>query len=190
VLGRESDLSPCNPRINAALSALVQRVMEGCGPDDAARVLADPRVAAIRGALVQRLAQAEAAMERHWARAFRRRVSLTAADFREFTYWDCYRHLVKTELRSLRPHLNAAEAESIAFVGAGPLPPSAIILHRRTRLKVTCVDVAAEACSLARELCSKAGLKSIQVGCASGARHDYLLHSVVIVAASCRTRRR
>ena len=67
VLERDSDLSPRNPRINAALSALVPGVMEDCAPGEVARVLADHRIAAIRGALVQRLALAEGAMERHWA---------------------------------------------------------------------------------------------------------------------------
>ena len=183
VLDRESDLSPCNPRINAALSALVQGVLEGAPTGDAARVLADPRVGAVRDSLVQRLALAEAAMERHWARAFSQRLRLTAADFSRFTYWDCYRHLVQAELRSLGPYLKLDEAESIAFVGAGSLPLSAIMVHMRTGLKVTCIDVEAEACSLARALCSEAGLTGIEVRCASGADHDYPPHPVVIVAS-------
>lgn len=183
VLDRESDLSPCNPRINAALSALVRGVLEGSPTGDAARVLADPRVGAVRASLVQRLALAEAALERHWARAFSQRLRLTAADLSRFTYWDCYRHLVQAELRSLGPYLKLGEAESIAFVGAGPLPLSAIMVHIRTGLKVTCIDVEAEACSLARALCSEAGLAGIEVRCASGADHDYPPHPAVIVAS-------
>src|SRR5687767_6032259 len=98
VLGRESDLSPCNPRINEVLSALVQGVIEGCPPGDEQRVLANPGVCAIRAALVHRLALAEGAMERYWAEAFCRRAHLTAADLSTFTYWDCYQHLVQAEL--------------------------------------------------------------------------------------------
>lgn len=183
VVHRESDLSPCNPRINTALSALVQGVMAGCPPGEAARVLADHRIAAIRDALVQRLALAEGAMERHWARSFCQRVRLTAADFSSFTYWECYCHLVDAELSSLVPHLNLDTAESVAFVGAGPLPLSAIIMHLRTGLRVTCIDVEAEACGLARELCSKAGLMGIEVRCACGAHHDYALNPVVVIAS-------
>jgi hypothetical protein len=183
VVHRERDLSPCNPRINTALSALVQGVMAGCSPGEAARVLADHRIAAIRDALVQRLALAEGAMERHWARAFCGRTSLAAPDFGEFVYWECYRHLVEAELTSLAPHLNLGEAESIAFVGAGPLPLSAVIMHLRTELRVTCIDNDAEACSLARELCRKAGLTGIEVRCACGARHDYSPNPVVVVAS-------
>lgn len=183
VVHRERDLSPCNPRINTALSALVQGVMAGCPPGEAARVLADHRIAAIRDALVQRLALAEGAMERHWARSFRQRVRLTAADFGSFTYWDCYCHLVDAELSSLVPHLNLDAAESIAFVGAGPLPLSAIIMHLRTGLRVTCIDVEAEACNFARELCGKAGLMGIEVRCACGAHHDYALNPVVVIAS-------
>jgi protein-L-isoaspartate O-methyltransferase len=183
VLGRESDLSPLNPRINAALSALVQGVMDGCLRGDAARVLADPRIGRVRAALVQRLALAEGAMERHWTRAFCQRRNVTAADFEQFTYWDCYRHLVEAELGSLGPHLELAKAESIAFVGAGPLPLSAILAHLGTGLKATCLDVDAEACSLARALCRKVGLTGIEVRCASGAHHDYALHPVVMIAS-------
>jgi hypothetical protein len=183
VLGCESNLSPLNPRINAALSALVRRVMDGCAPGDAARVLADPRIGRVRAALVRRLALAEGAMERHWARALCQRRNVTAADFEQFTYWDCYRHLVEAELGSLGPHLELAKAEGIAFVGAGPLPLSAILAHLGTGLKVTCLDVDAEACSLARTLARKAGLTGIEVRCANGARHDYALHPLVMIAS-------
>jgi hypothetical protein len=183
VVHRESDLSPRNPTINAALSALVQAVMEGCPPREAASVLADPRIAAIRSTLVQRLALAEGAMERHWARSFCERASLSAADLRQFIYWDCYCHLVEAELRSLGPHLRLDTSESIAFVGAGPLPLSAIIMHLRTELRVTCIDTDAEACDLARELCRKAGLTGIEVRCACGAYHEYPLHPVVVIAS-------
>jgi hypothetical protein len=183
VLGRESDLSPLNRNIDAALSALVEGVMEGCPPGEAARVLADSRVRRSRSALVRRLALAEGAMERYWARAFCQRRHVTAADFGEFTYWDCYRHLVEAELRSLGPLLQIAKAESLAFVGAGPLPLSAILAHLSTGLKVTCLDVDAEACSLARGLARKAGLTGIDVRCASGAHHDYAPHPVVMIAS-------
>jgi nicotianamine synthase-like protein len=183
VLDRESDLSPRNPRINAALSALVHGVMEGCPPGAAARVLADPRIVAIREALVRRLALAEAAMERHWARAFSQRKRLTVADFTQFPYWDCYRHLVLAELRGLGPHLRLGRAESIAFVGAGPLPLSAIMVRLRTGLQVTCFDVDASACSLAQAVCRTAGLTGIEVTCASGAHHKYPLNPVVMIAS-------
>jgi hypothetical protein len=183
VLGRESDLSPLNPRINAALSALVQGVMDGGPPGEAARVLTDPRIGSIRAALVQRLALAEGAMERHWARGFCQRRALTAADFGEFTYWDCYRHLVETELGSLGPHLGLGNAEGFAFVGAGPLPLSAILMHVSTGLKVTCLDVDAEAYSLAQVLVRRAGLTGIEVRCTGGAHYDYAPHPVVIIAS-------
>ena len=183
VLRRESDLSPCNPRLNAALSALVQAVLEGCPPGEARHVLADSRVSAVRGALVRRLALAEGAMERHWAKAFCRRVRLAPADLRQFTYWDCYRHLVRAELRSLVPRLKLGKGGSIAFVGAGPLPLSAIILQLSTGLRVTCIDVDPEACSLAGELCRKAGLAGLEVRCAAGVQHDYARHPVVVVAS-------
>jgi hypothetical protein len=184
VLERESDLSPANPRINAALSALVQFVMQGCGsPAEAARALAAPSIAAIRTALVRRLALAEGALERHWAGVFSQRDGLTAANFPEFPYWDCYRSLVEAELACLRPYLTLGTAESLAFVGAGPLPLSAVLLHAATKLRVTCVDADSGACSLAQTLLRRAGLTGIEVRCAAGADHEYAPHPVVMVAS-------
>jgi hypothetical protein len=184
VLERESDLSPSNPRINTALSALVGAVLAGGGtPDEVGRLLAAPRIAAIREVLVRRLALAEGAMERHWARAFAQHARLTTADLAAFPYWDCYRWLIEAELGCLRPYLALGKAESLAFVGAGPLPLSAIFMRAGTGLRVTCVDADAEACSLAREVCAKAGLTGIDVRLADGADHEYAPHPVVIVAS-------
>jgi hypothetical protein len=183
VLGRESDLSPCNATITAALSALVQGIMEGCPPSEVSHVLSDPGIRGIRSALVERLSLAESAMERHWAAALCRRATLAAGDLRAFTYWDCYRHLVRDELRSLVPRLRLREGESLAFVGAGPLPLSAIIVHMSTGLKVTCIDIDAGACGLGSELCRKAGCAGIEVRCAAGAHHDYACNPVVVIAS-------
>ena len=184
VLERESDLSPANPRINAALSALVRGVMQGCdSPAEAARVLATPSITAIRAELVRRLALAEGALERHWAGVFSQRDGLTAANLPEFPYWDCYRSLVEAELACLRPYLALGTAESLAFVGGGPLPLSAVLLHAATKLRVACVDADSGACSLAQALLRKAGLTGIEVRCAAGADHEYAPHPVVLVAS-------
>jgi hypothetical protein len=183
VLGCESDLSPCNPRINEALSSLVQGVMQGCPPGEEQRVLADPGVCAVRDALVGRLALAEGAMERYWAEAFCGRARLTVADLRTFAYWDCYHHLVQAELAGLEPHLGLDDGERIAFVGAGPLPLSAIIMRARTGLPVTCIDSDSEACDLARELCRKADLPGMEIECADGTHYDYGSHATVIIAS-------
>jgi nicotianamine synthase-like protein len=182
-LGRETDLSPRNPVINDALSALVRAILEGCPPDEAERVLADPRVRAVRGELVGRLAVAEGEMERCWSELLRARASLEAADLKDFIYWDCYRALVKAELGLLPASLEIGDGQSIAFVGAGPLPLSAILMHLSTGCSVTCIDRDPGACSLACELCRKAGLTGIEIACACGTSWDYARHPVVFIAS-------
>jgi hypothetical protein len=182
-LGSEADLSPRNPRINEALSALVNAVLEGCPPDDARSVLDNPEVRAIRGRLIERLAIAEAEMERCWSEKFCTRAGFAAADLAEFTYWDCYRRLVGAELGSLPARLELGEGESIAFVGAGPLPLSAIVMHLHTGMAVTCIDRDAAACARAGELCHKAGCTGIAVACTDGADYDFARSPVVFIAS-------
>jgi hypothetical protein len=183
-LGRETDLSPRNPTINDALSVLVRSILEGCPPDEVRAVLDDPGVCAIRGKLIEGLALAESEMERCWGETFCARERLEAADFEDFIYWDCYRHLVGAELGNLPLGLNNLEEwQSIAFVGAGPLPLSAMIVHLSTGRRVTCIDRDPRACGLACELCRKAGLTGIDVVCACGIGYDYTSHPVVFIAS-------
>src|SRR5262245_2637294 len=182
-LGRETDLSPRNPVINRALSALVRGILEGCPPDDVKDVLGDPGVFAIRGDLIGKLAIAEGEMERCWGEMLCARASLVAADLTDFIYWDSYRNLVAAELSNLPVDLGLGKGQSIAFVGAGPLPLSAIILHICTGLRVTCIDRDPRACRIACELCRKAGLRDIDVTCAGGARYDYTSHPLVLIAS-------
>jgi Nicotianamine synthase protein len=182
-LRREADLSPRNPAINDVLSALVAGILPGCPPEAEREVLDHPGVRAVRGELIARLAVAEGEMERCWAETFCARASLAPADLADFTYWDCYLNLVAAELGALPADLGLGKGESIAFVGAGPLPLSAILVHLATDARVTCIDRDPRACRLACELCRKAGLTGIEIACASGAGYDYAPHPVVFIAS-------
>jgi nicotianamine synthase-like protein len=182
-LDRETDLSPRNPVINRALSALVHGILEGCPPADVKDVVDDPGVRAIRGELIGKLAAAEGEMERCWGEMLCARASLAPTDLADFIYWDCYRDLVAAELGKLPADLGLGKGQSIAFVGAGPLPLSAIILHAGTGLRVTCIDCDPRACRIACELCRKAGLPGIDIACAGGAAYDYAGHPVVFIAS-------
>jgi nicotianamine synthase-like protein len=182
-LHRETDLSPRNRRINAALGALVDGVLAARSRGEAAAVLADPGLQALRGGLLEKLAVAEGEMERHWSERLSARAGLAAADLAGFVYWDCYRHLVEDELWCL-PRLSGLTAgERISFVGAGALPLSAILMHVRTGIEVTCIDTDPHACRLARALCDRLGLAAIDVKCAHGADCDYERSRVVLVAS-------
>jgi Nicotianamine synthase protein len=179
----EDDLSPRNPKVNAVLSALVQAITEVCPPNHAKDVLQEPAVCAARTELLRRLAIAEYEMERSWGAAFCSRFSLSLGDFSDFIYWDSYRHLVEGELHHLALSPKFGTGQGIAFIGAGPLPLSAFIMHARTGVKVTCIDVDPRACGSARELCCKAGLWDIAVVCADGEEYDFTNHPVAFVAS-------
>ncbi len=188
-LNGESDLSPANPRINAALTALVQGVMDasvqtsdpGCDPAD---VVDHPDVRPICAALRHGLALAESAMERWWAQRLAALGEVGIGDLARFPYWDCYRTLVAAELRHLRRGLKLGPGESVAVVGAGPLPLTAIFIHALAGgLPVTCIDIDPEACRLARALIGKVSLAGLAVRCIDGAQHDYASHPVVLVAS-------
>jgi hypothetical protein len=184
MLHGETDLSPRNPSINAALGALVDSVMAaGARDEEAAAVLGDPGLQALRGSLVGKLATAEGEMERHWGERLAARAGLAAGDLADFVYWDCYRRLVEGELCRLPPLLHLAEGQSMSFVGAGALPLSAILMHVRTGAEVTCIDVDPHACRIARRLCDRLGLVGIGIRCAHGADCDYAQSPVVLVAS-------
>jgi len=182
-LHRETDLSPRNPRINGALGALVDGVLAARSCDEAAAVLADPGLQALRGGLLEKLAVAEGEMERHWGEMLAARAGLAAADLAGFVYWDCYRHLVEGELCCLPPLRDLRKGQCISFVGAGALPLSAILMHVHTGVEVTCIDADPHACRIASELCGRLGLAGIGVRCGHGADCDYEDSRIVFVAS-------
>lgn len=182
VMGAASDLSPRNPAINRSLAALVGAVLDTYSPEEERAVLGDPRIGAARPGLLRKLAQAEGEMEKYWAALFCERPEFTPADLRDFMYWDCYERLVGNEIAQMPPGIANGDG-SAAFVGAGALPLTAIILHLRTGMKVTCIDSDPQACALASALCRKAGLSGVDVLCADGRDHDYGAHSAVFIAS-------
>lgn len=179
VLIEEEDLSPRNQRINAALGRLVDVLMRRYTAAQIACILNDERVTARRAAMLARLSEAEAAMEFFWAERFTRMPDLRLTDLAEFTYWSHYRRLVGNELRTLaesraclsimatpspcRGECKDEGSGSVAFVGAGSLPLSAILLHVKTGLRVHCIDIDSNACELISVLLHKLGLDDMRV---------------------------
>lgn len=183
VLCREADLSPRNPQVNSTLSHLVKTLAATYEFTEEEEVLADPRVARARPRLLEKLSQAEGEMEKFWAEHFLAKESLTIPDLKEFWYWDCYENLVDLELACLPMTANDDAAGGAVFVGAGALPLTAIIMHLKTGMPVTCVDRDPEACDKAAALFARLGLTDMQVICASGEDIDYRDFSTVIVAS-------
>jgi nicotianamine synthase-like protein len=179
----ESDLSPHNPRINDTLGLLVENITAGRASGDVGGVLGHPAIRAVQGELLGRLALAESKMESHWSNLLCARAGLAVGDLKVFRYWNCYRDLVAGELRNLLPFLRSGERHTIAFVGAGALPLSAILMHTQIDADVVCIDADPHACRMASALCTRLGLAGITVRCAEGVEWDYARSSVVFIAS-------
>lgn len=183
VLKQEEDLSPRNPRINDVLGKLVRTLSEDYTPEEEARVLNHRDIKAIRAPMHALLAKAEGAMEKFWEEEFSKKSEITQDDMQSFWYWQNYQDLVRGEAKHLPQH-SFQKDDSICFVGAGPLPLTAVILHQQTGQKVTCVDNDPGACACAKDFIRKAGLQEhIDVVCANGADHDFSKHPVTIIAS-------
>lgn len=183
VLRAEKDLSPRNARVNSALTNLVSCLTQSYDPLEECSILGDTRIAGIRQDLLTYLSRAEAEMEKYWADYLCHKDKITAQDLTEFWYWKNYEDLVTAEL-SMLPRMENKPDKGIAFVGAGPLPLSAIIMHQKTGMPVTCIDNDPVACAKAQKLVDKMGLtNNIRVVCSDGADIHYKDHPVVFIAS-------
>jgi len=182
VLCRESDLSPRNEIINSTLGGLVKTLAATYEYSEEEAILADPRIAEARPKLLEKLSIAEAEMEKYWTDRFLQKDSLTVEDLKEFWYWNCYENLVDLEIACLPPAARD-NGRGAVFVGAGALPLTAIILHMKTGMPVTCVDRDPEACAQAQALFEKLGLTDMRVIRADGQDLDYNNYATVFVAS-------
>jgi len=187
LLMSESDLSPRNDRINQALRNLVGLLLLPYSPSQAAAILGNDEIAAIRTSLIERLSQAELALEWFWSERFLGRKTLGLHDLTAFTFWQNYERLLGLELQALTELQRLQESRNgrggVVFVGGGPLPLSAILHHMQTGGPVVCVDRDAEACESARRLISKLGLSAITALHADGAGFDYGGFSTISIAS-------
>ncbi len=191
-LCRQTDLTPHNEIINQTLSHLVETLAATYERTEEEIILSDPRVRAARPRLLEKLSQAEAEMEKYWADRFLAHDDLDVEDLKEFWYWDNYEQLVDMEMDCLpdaKENLSwihscqAKGKDGAAFIGSGALPLSAIILHLKTGMKVTCIDSDPEACEKSAKLLDKLGLTGMDVICADGEDMTYDQFSTIFVAS-------
>jgi Nicotianamine synthase protein len=197
-LAEQSDLSPRNAKVNAALYRFVRDTMKPRTPEEVAAILGTPAIQQVAPSLWRLLSRAECEMEFYCASAMTG--GETGAEERfssyvDFIYRSNYEALVAAELDVMKWHSKPvpinSDSESLAFVGSGPLPISAIMFHLRTGLPVTCVDSDEIACVLGQQLVRY--LAANESGCreldnairfchARGEEHDYATHPVVFIA--------
>lgn len=199
-LRRQTDLSPRNDELNDVLSSFVRATMKKRSTREVRAILAEPRIRAIMPEMQQLAGRAEYAMECFAAAAMLGDVQSKGleqyASFENFIYRGNYEALIDREIQALRrkgkhPPIDK-ERQSAAFVGAGPLPMSAILYHQKTGNPVTCIDSDAAACDWGRRLirhlarhvpgCESLADK-IHYAQSAGDQYDYLTHPVVFVAS-------
>ena len=179
-LTSENDLSPRNPVINKTLSHLVHTLASTYEYSEETAALKDPRIRQARPHLLEKLSKAEAEMEKYWADYFGEKETIGIEDLKEFWYWDNYEELVDRELDNFPKD---ATDHSIAFIGSGALPLTAIIMHLKTGCPVTCVDSDYDACEKSQALIDKLGLENVHVLHAEGNAPRYNSFSTVIIAS-------
>ena len=186
-LRRLDSLAPA-PEVNALFQELVRACVHS---DDRAAppVLADARVQELRPDLLLLCSQGEALLEQAWAHAV-----LEAADpwaeLGRFTYLENYQQLSLLEVHTLAGAGHVPRrGERVCFLGGGPLPLSALLMHRELGAAVDIVDNDPLAADLARRVLNRLapgqGLRVAQANATSAEDMAELLAgcSVVVVAA-------
>jgi nicotianamine synthase len=186
-LSRLGNLAPA-PDVNALFQELVRVCVQA---DDRAAppVLADVRIRRLRPELISLCSQGESLLEQAWARRV-----VEAADPRaelgRFTYLENYQRLSRLEMHTLAGAGHVPRPGSrVCFLGGGPLPVSALLMHRELGAAVDVVDNQPQAADLARQLLNRLapgpGLRVTQADATSAQDMAQILAGcdVVVVAA-------
>jgi len=184
--GLES-LAPA-PRVDELFGELVEvcvRADQAAAPT----VLDDPRIRRLSPDLLRICSEGESLLELAWAR----RVIDSAdprAELARFPYLENYRQLTRLELHALagaghRPQ----QGRRVCFLGGGPLPLTAALMHAELGTPVDVVDNHAEAVDLARQVIGRlapgAGIRVVEADAASAEDMGRILAGcdVVVLAA-------
>lgn len=184
ILSEQKDLSPNNEIVTRVLSAFVPAVTSNdtiFTKEEKGRLLQDRDIQNIRQPLLDILSRAEYEMELHFSNKFLAQGDQLDKSLKDFWYLDNYKALMDAEIDAL--HKGKA-SDHVYFVGSGPLPLSAIIMHHKTGAKITCVDIDPDAIDRSQKLIKNLGLEDkFNFVCANGDQVDYKDASVVLLAS-------
>jgi len=186
LLRRESDLSPGNPTVSRWISLFRQNLRGSHRPEDVQFVLENRRIRPIRRELLAMLSEAEGLEELYEARRLLEQEGNGNELLSRLPGWNVYECLAGKEMECFdtlkRP--GSSPAEPILFVGSGPLPLSAIVMHLRGRTEMTCLDLDPAACEVSESLLRRLGLGGkITVLQVDGADYDYRQFRRILVAS-------
>ncbi|WP_158220551.1 nicotianamine synthase family protein [Kineosporia sp. A_224] len=161
-----------SPLVDGLFADLVRTCLTA-EPRATAAVLADDRVRALRHRLVDLCARGETQLEATWA-ARVLAAGDPAAEVGRFPYLANYEALTRLEVHALAAAGHAPGGpHRVCFVGGGPLPLSALLLHRTTSAHVRVVDHDPTAVDLANQVLGALGagdgVRCVPADAASGA---------------------
>ncbi|MBE9373718.1 nicotianamine synthase [Saccharopolyspora sp. HNM0983] len=176
-------------RPSAETNAVFGRLVELCisaEQEVAGDVLAHPDAPALLDSLRRLSAEGETLLEEHWAGA------LAEADdawtvLNHFPYLGNYRDLVRLE-RAAAAAGGVDDLGTVAFLGAGPLPLTGLVLAHEHGVRVVNVDRDENACALAAAATEALGLSdrvsTVQADAAEAARREDVAGADVVALAA------
>ncbi|WP_066013913.1 nicotianamine synthase family protein [Endozoicomonas atrinae] len=180
-LSKLESYEPCC-YVNELFSDLVSLVTHQYPENEINDALDDKDVQSIILNLHKICALGEYYLENHWAEKIAE--SSTPSETLDiFPYKQNYLKLCNLEYQAL-VSTKGKKPESTIFLGAGPLPLSAIIFSSRYNINCTVLDKSIEACNQAKKTLDKLDINIRDVICMDSKEYqDYKNHDTIIFAA-------
>ncbi|MFF2885525.1 nicotianamine synthase family protein [Paenibacillus sp. NPDC057967] len=192
LLQKELDLSPANHVVKNIMSHLSLQLRPRYSPEEIQSVLSNEYIRSNHRKLQDKLSEAEFLAELNDSRAICHSESSDLDPLSRLSAWTIYRALVSQELSTLRSFIREkgrAEKLPMIFVGSGPMPLSAIILHQLSDANVICLEMDAVAYDASCLLLERLGLADkVTVVMGNGSEFDYSSYSQIFVASLVRNK--
>lgn len=194
LLQKEFDLSPANPVVKNIVSHLSLQLRSRYLPEEIQSVLNHEYIRMNHRQLQDKLSEAEFLAELNDSRAIGHSDGSSSAldALTGLSAWMIYSALVSQELSMLRSFIHGkgrAEKPPIIFVGSGPMPLSAIILHQLSDADVICLEMDSAAYDASCILLMRLGLANkVTVVLGNGSEFDYSSYSQIFVASLVRNK--
>ncbi|MCR2807678.1 nicotianamine synthase family protein [Paenibacillus soyae] len=183
----EIDLSPANLLVTDMIQRLSAQLRSAYLPEEVQAVLGNEYIRRNERKLRDKLSEAEFQAELSDSRLFQHAGNSVLDRASRLPNWNVYIDLVGRELPVLRQiagRSSHADKSPIVFVGSGPMPLSAIILHLFGDAEVVCLEMDGAAYEASCSLLERIGLGTkVKVALENGEAFDYSPYSRIFVAS-------
>ncbi|MFC4099743.1 nicotianamine synthase family protein [Paenibacillus xanthanilyticus] len=186
LLERERDLTPSNLNVTALIEHLKQQLLLPFSPVEVREVLSSPHIQRIYPLLLAKLSECERHAELFYARELCQSDHQHGLDrMKQLPSWSIYEALVGQEVHFIRKFTRPERIRTpIVFVGSGPMPLSAVLLHLYTAVDVICLEKDEVAFETSRRLLQRLGLAdNVKVVHENGETFDYSACRRVFIAS-------